>query len=122
MIDATKVFFTKTKNYQKIALKGSGLINVLVSPPSPSPTVYYGVTIPHGLGKVTSCRVWYDPGSGRRFPLSIEQYSDDGATPSPCDQVSGRAYLTTSGLTIEFKNYSGSTKAVTYYYRIYYDS
>lgn len=115
--DSTDVYLTSEFNYQKIAVKGEA--SVVVANNSPN---YASVTIPHNLGYIPSVRVWYDPNTSKRFPLSIEQYVDDSTFTSEVNLVDAKAYLTTANLVIQFKNASGSNKTVTYWYRVYYDS
>ena len=111
------VQFSTSFNYQKVAFEGSQTIAVSAS--SSYSTIK---TVAHGLGYIPSVRVWYDPGLGRRLPISIEQYQDDDFSTNYTNLVTTRAYLTTTTLVIEAANASGSNKNVTLWWRIYYDA
>lgn len=96
-------------NYQKIANIGSDTVsssgNYIVS---------------HNLGYIPTARVWYDPGLGKRFPVSVETYVDDTTINSEVNDVHVRIRLTTTQLIIEITNPVGAN--VTYWWRIYYDN
>lgn len=116
-LDINEALFNTDYNYQKVALSGSGTSTITNNTPN-----FTNVTISHDLGYIPSVRVWYDPDNGRRFPISQEQYTDDTSFTSQVNSVIARAYLTTSNLVLQFSNASGSSKDVTYWYRIYYDT
>lgn len=116
-VNENNVLFTTGYNYQKIALKSTGSVSV----PN-APTTFTSVTINHNLGYIPSVRAWYDPALGRRLPLSLEQYQDDDFSTNYTNLVVAQAYLTTTTLVLQFRNSSGSTKSVNYWYRIYYDT
>jgi hypothetical protein len=116
-LDPENTLFATGYNYQKVALKNSGTVVV----PNNTPN-FDTNTITHSLGYIPSVRVWYDPGNGRRFPISEEEYTDDTSFTSETNQVVARAYLTTTTLVIQFKNASGSNKTVNYWYKVYYDT
>lgn len=116
-MDESKIQFSTTFNYQKIATEGSETIAVAAGVP------YVAIkTVVHSLGEIPSARVWYDPALGKRFPVSVEQYVDDTTFVSEVNLVTTRAYLTTTTLVIECSNSSGSSKNVVLYWKIYYDS
>lgn len=116
-INDTQVYFAHNFNYQKVAINTSATVSVTNNTPN-----FDSFTIDHNLGYIPSCRVWYDPALGRRFPISLEQYTDDISFNSEVNQVDVKAYLTTTQLVIQLINASGSTKYVTYWARIYYDT
>lgn len=116
-MDVSQVYFSSDFNYQKIAVSGTSTVSV------PNDAVNFtSVTIPHNLGYIPSARAWYDPALTRRMPISIEQYQDDDFSTNYTNLTAGRAYLTTNNLVLQFRNASGSTKVVRYYYRVYYDT
>ena len=115
-LNDSQTFFASNFNYQKIAFEGSATQSI----PNNSPN-FETITIDHNLGYIPSAKVWYDPALGRRMPLSLQQYQDDGFAVNYTNLTTGRAYLTTTQLVIQFTNASGSSKNVTYWYRIYYD-
>lgn len=117
LTDIENTWFTTEYNYQKIAFKASGTVVVPNNTPNYSTT-----TITHNLNYIPSVRVWFDPASGRRFPISDEDYIDDLSFTSENNSVVARAYLTTTTLVIQFRNASGSDKTINYWYRIYYDT
>jgi hypothetical protein len=110
--------FTTDYNYQKVANEGSYTVSC---PNASGPTDVTTHTVAHDLGEITSVRAWYDPASGRRFPISLSQYLDDSTFISEVSLVTVYAYLTTSSLVFNVRNTSGSTKAVTLYWKVYYD-
>lgn len=119
-MDDSKVQFSTAFNYQKIAdksPKGGETVSATASWPS-----YTTIkTVSHNLGYIPSVRVWYDPQIGRRFPVSIEQYTDDDFSTHYTNQVGIRVRLTSTQLIIQAGNASGSTKNVTLWWRVYYD-
>ncbi len=119
-MDESKLQFYSGFNYQKVFRKDTQTETVPVSGggPPPTPTT---VTIPHNLGRIPSVRVWYDPGVGKRFPISYEQYVDDTTGVSEVDTVTAQAHLTTTSLVLEFLNLSAASVDVIIWYRIYYD-
>lgn len=102
-------------NYQKEFTNSSRIDSVAVFI-GPFPGVPVTITIPHNLNKISSVRVWYDPGLGRILPAS---FSDLGGTIT--NFVTVQYYLTATGLVLVYYNTSGSPVNVTTYYRIYYD-
>lgn len=116
-LDINEALFNTGYNYQKVALSGTGTSTI-----ANDPLNYASVTIPHDLGYIPSVRVWYNPDNGKRFALSEEQYTDDTTFTSEVNSISARAYLTSSNLVLQFRNSSGSSKDVSYWYRIYYDA
>lgn len=118
-MDTQKLFDTKF-NYQKIATKGDRTDSI---PAAGFPPTTTAITIPHNLGKISSARAWFDPGNGRRFPISFEQYTDDTTSVSETGFILvQKAYLTTDNLVIEYLNNAGSTKSIMTYWRVYYDT
>lgn len=122
MADSDKLFSTQIAgvNYQKIALKGSGSVNVVSHSGSP-PGTFTDVTIPHPVGVPTFARVWYDPELGQRFPATWPQFFDDDTSTTMLNDVMLNIRLTSSDLILRFLNFSASTKATNYWYRVYYD-
>lgn len=117
MIDISKTLFTSDFNYQKVVKKDNDTISV------PYDVINFtNIDIPHNLSRITSAKVWYDPGIGKRFPISLEQYVDDTSFTSEVNLVVAQAFLTVNSLTIQFRNASGGAVNVRYWYRIYYDS
>lgn len=116
-VDTDNAHFSTAFNYQKIASEGTGSVSV----PN-DPINFTDVTIAHNLGYIPSVRVWYDPQIGQRFPVSEEQYVDDISLASQVNSTVARAYLTTTSLILQFRNASGSSKTVNYWYRVYYDA
>ena len=115
-MDLEKLFDTKF-NYQKVATKGDRTDSI----PAGLPTTT--ITIPHSVGNIGSARAWFDPGNGRRFPISFEQFTDDTTFVSETGFILVQnAYLTTSGLAIEYLNNAGVAKNITTYWKVYYDA
>lgn len=114
--DIDQIQFDATQfNYLKLVAEGSATTAIANSPATP-----VEVTIYHNLGYIPSVRLWYDPETSKRWPFSGVQYSDFlGAAHN--NTVTGFAYVTTTQLVIQFYNGSGSSKNVTYWYRLYYD-
>lgn len=100
--------FATGYNYQKLAAKDSVTYNLAAGT--------HNRTITHNLNRICSVRVWYDPGTGRRFPAFNQPWQiTENST------VGVRSYLTLNTLEVRIFN-SGSTKDITIYYRIYYDT
>lgn len=98
--------FSTAFNYQKIAMDDSLTQNIGIGTTD--------VTILHNLGYIPSVRVWYDPALGKRFPISTWQITEDNS-------VGVRAYLTSTDLILTVTN-PATSKDITFWYRIYYDS
>lgn len=103
-------------NYQKEFVKSSRTDSVAVFV-GPFPGVPVTINITHGLNKISSVRVWYDPGLGSIFPAS---FLDFGGTLT--NFVTVQYYLTSTTLSLVYYNASGGALNVTTYYTIYYDA
>lgn len=119
-MDAQKLFDTRF-NYQKIATKGSQTDTVVDS--GPPPAILTTITVPHNLGYIPTVRAWFEPDNGRRLPISFEDLTDDSTFISETNGIAvSSSYLTTTDLVINYINLSGSSRNVTTYWRIYYDT
>lgn len=116
--DATLLNFDSDFNYQKIAFSGSRTDTI--------PTfagVETEIAIDHNLGYIPAAKAWFDPDMNRRFIAGNMLYQDvDGDSTDWTNGVTGYIYLTTTQLIIGYANLSASSKDVTTYYRIYYDT
>lgn len=107
-VNEDQTYFATGFNYQKIYAKGQITYTLTAGT--------HDRTITHNLNKISSVRVWYDPGNGRRFtsfnqPWQITENISVGV----------RQYLTLNTLELRIFNPS-TTKDITIHYRIYYDA
>lgn len=114
MADENRQFDTGY-NYQKVAEADSQTTSVAVTGGGPPPTPVE-VPVPHTLGKVTSFRAWYDPGTGRRIPVT-----GNLTTPIASNSITMDAYMTTTNLVFSVLNFGAGAVNVTFFWRIYYD-
>lgn len=107
-VDETSAAFATGVNYQKIALKDKVTNSFTAGT--------HDLSISHNLNKISSVRIWYDPGTGRRFPAFNQPWQI-----TENSSVGVRSYLTLNTLEIRIFNPS-TTKNITIWYRIYYDA
>lgn len=123
-VDRSKLAFYSGDNTMKVYLNDSATLSI--DDTFDTNTFGYDVVtkllVSHNLGYIPRARVWYEPITGQLWPMTgLEQFlALGGGTGTELDVVGGY-HLTTSGLYVDVKNDSGSTKSVKFYYRIYYD-
>lgn len=102
--------FNSDWNYQKIYANTAATVSV----PTSGTTYNYA----HGLGKITSARVWIEGKSGKWFPaanIPLQDHFTNGV------DYQATYYLTTSQLVVNMYNTTASTANVNIQIRIYVD-
>lgn len=108
--DPTKILFSTANDVQKILTNGSTTVTVPVDSGA-VPLVYTAFTLAtHGLGYIPRGRVYIEYPSGQLWPLQAD---------SNMNGIFGRFYFTTNTLVAELDNFTGSSRNVPIYYRIY---
>lgn len=115
IIDPSKFQLSTRYNIQKIFKDDTVTISVTGTPTATEYTLFT-----HALGYIPTARVFYEPVSGQLWPLSREQYDNSGGGSGTTLTVTGEAILTTAALKVRLVN-GGSTRDVTFHYRIYLD-
>lgn len=116
-MDASKFIFSGRYNFQKIYLNSSGTFTV----PDTTFTTTPILLATHTLNIIPKVRVFYEPIAGQLWPLMVDQFDNlDGGSGTPLSII-GTARVTTSTLTVDLFNTSGSPQSVKFYWRIYLD-
>lgn len=116
-VDISKVIFTDNRNYQKVFINDTGVFSVA--------TTAGGVDIQlavHNLGYIPTVRVYYEPVANQIWPLARDQYSNFKGGPGTILNIIGSIKLTTTTLSVNVINLSGSPQDIRFYWRIYLDA
>lgn len=120
----TDTNFNTGYNYQKIFSEDMGTFSIpsqaWSGSPSFAPAPYTEITIPHNLGYVPMARVYYSQvGYTSPFPNILRNTSAGDSIFNTVGDYYSAVVLDTTNMYLRVFNNSGSTRNITFYWRIY---
>lgn len=119
--DPSKTIFSTRYNFLKIYVNDSTTLSIADTFNGVSYNTATYLLYAHNLGYIPRARVFYEPVSGQLWPMTAAQYAKTNGGTGTQINIFGSYHLTTTGLYVDVKNITGSTQAVSFYYRIYLD-